>query len=123
MIIEEVSRGLYHNPTGEIKRTGPPETFSEGIPSKEKQQDAEEARRAEEAIQISQPLLDEVQEEINQLHHVRLQFSLHKETGRTTIKVIDKETEQLIREIPPKDLLDLAAKMDEMIGILFDKKV
>ena len=50
-------------------------------------------------------------------------FSLHEKTGRIMAKVIDMDTEKLIREIPDERVLDLAARIDEMIGILFDKKV
>ena len=39
------------------------------------------------------------------------------------VRVVDKETEKLIREIPPEEFLNLAAKLDEMVGIIFDKKV
>jgi flagellar protein FlaG len=48
---------------------------------------------------------------------------MHEETGRTMVNVKEQETGKLIRQIPPEQLLDLAAKIDEMIGILFDKKV
>ncbi len=57
------------------------------------------------------------------MHNVGLNFSVHESTGRTIVKVIDKETEKLIREIPSEELLNMADKMGEMIGILFDKKV
>ena len=48
---------------------------------------------------------------------------MHDETGRTMIKIMDKATEKLIREIPSEDVLNLAAKIEEMIGILFDREV
>jgi flagellar protein FlaG len=72
---------------------------------------------------FSQELLNEVQSEIKQIHNLTLEFSVHQTTGKTMIKVVDKETDRLIREIPPEDFLDLSAKLGEMIGILFDKKV
>jgi flagellar protein FlaG len=37
--------------------------------------------------------------------------------------VINRDTDELIREIPAEKVLDMAAKLDEMIGILFDAKV
>lgn len=81
-------------------------------------------RKAEQPeIRISQALLNGVQHEIQKMHNVGLQFSVHEATGRTIVKVIDKETERLIREIPSEELLDIADKMGKMIGILFDKKV
>ena len=73
--------------------------------------------------EVSPSLLDQVQQNINMMHNVSLQFSMHEATGRTMVNVTEQETGKLIRQIPPKQVLDLAAKIDEMIGILFDKKV
>ena len=84
----------------------------------------EEEKKQEKIIpQISQEMLDKVEQEINSMHTVGLQFSVHKETGRTMIKAIDKNTQEVIREFPPERMLDLAARMEEMLGILFDKKM
>lgn len=38
------------------------------------------------------------------------------------LEVIDLETNEVIKEIPPKKLLDLAAGIREMIGLLLDEK-
>ncbi len=73
--------------------------------------------------EVSPSLLDQVQQNINIMHDVSLQFSMHEATGRTMVNVTEQETGKLIRQIPPEQILDLAAKIDEMIGILFDKKV
>jgi len=37
-------------------------------------------------------------------------------------KAVPKEAEELIREIPPDQVLNLMAKIDEMMGILYDEK-
>ena len=37
--------------------------------------------------------------------------------------VIEKETGEIIREIPSGEFLNLSAKLEEMFGILFDRKV
>jgi flagellar protein FlaG len=38
------------------------------------------------------------------------------------ITVIDESTGKVIREIPESEILELAAKMKEMVGMLFDQK-
>ena len=86
-------------------------------------QNSKPEQKAEPEIKISQALLNEVRQEIQMMHNVGLHFSVHETTGRTIIRVVDKETEELIREVPPEEFLNLAARLDEMIGILFDKKV
>jgi len=53
----------------------------------------------------------------------QLSFSLDDKTGKTVIKVIDKETGDVIRQIPPEEALKLSAHMQEMVGILFDKGI
>lgn len=73
--------------------------------------------------ELSQAMLDELSMDIEMLHSVGLSFSKHDDTGRTIVKVINKDTDELIREIPSEKVLDMAAKLDEMVGILFDTKV
>lgn len=50
------------------------------------------------------------------------QFQYHEETNRVSIKVIDKDTEEVIREIPSEEALELIQKMWEMAGILVDER-
>lgn len=45
-----------------------------------------------------------------------LQISIHDETGKIVVKVISHETGEVIREIPPEEMLKLAEKMEEMAG-------
>ncbi|SFJ26881.1 flagellar protein FlaG [Paenibacillus sp. UNC496MF] len=52
-----------------------------------------------------------------------LHLSVHKETNTIMIKVMDKDTGELIREIPPEKTLDVAAKLMEVAGILVDHRI
>lgn len=52
-----------------------------------------------------------------------LKIQVHSGTGQTIVRVISKEDGRTIREIPPEQVLNLAAKMEEMMGFLFDEKV
>ena len=49
-------------------------------------------------------------------------FGIHEETNRVTIKLIDKDTKKVIREIPPEKTLDMIAKVWKLAGILVDEK-
>jgi flagellar protein FlaG len=51
-----------------------------------------------------------------------LDFSVHKQTKQIMVKVLDKETGEVIREVPPEKNLDLLAKLWEMAGILVDER-
>ncbi|MBW1766658.1 MAG: flagellar protein FlaG [Deltaproteobacteria bacterium] len=52
-----------------------------------------------------------------------LKIQVHNGTGDIMVKVISKESGQVIREIPPEELLNLAAKMEAMTGALFNENV
>lgn len=52
-----------------------------------------------------------------------LRIQVHQGTGDIMVKVISKEDGKTIREIPPEEMLNLAAKMEKMIGVLFNKEV
>lgn len=56
------------------------------------------------------------------MEHTRCEYSYHKKTNRVSIKVINADTDEVIREIPPEKSLDMLQKMWEMAGILVDEK-
>lgn len=60
----------------------------------------------------------------SKLKHSRTkcEFSYHEATKRISIKVLDKETNEVIREIPPEETLEMVEKMWELAGILVDER-
>ena len=79
-----------------------------------------------EYIKIDRGVLEKGIEEINQnsrIFNTKLSFYIDEPTGRTVIKVSDRETDEVIREIPPIEFLKIAAKLNEILGIIIDKKV
>ena len=67
-------------------------------------------------------LAADVLKNLNIMHNVDFQFSVHKASGQMMVTVIDESTGKVVREIPQSEILELAAKMDEMVGMIFDKK-
>lgn len=49
-------------------------------------------------------------------------YGIHEGTNRVTIKIVDKETKEVIKELPPEKTLDMIARVWEMAGILVDEK-
>ena len=49
-------------------------------------------------------------------------FGIHEETNRVTIKIVDKQTKEIIKEFPPEKTLDMIAKVWEMAGLMVDEK-
>ncbi|KZE48555.1 flagellar biosynthesis protein FlaG [Brevibacillus parabrevis] len=52
--------------------------------------------------------------------HVK--FTLHEELNEYYVQIINDQTNEVIREVPSKKMMDIAAKMHEMIGLLVDEK-
>lgn len=52
----------------------------------------------------------------------QFEFSIHEKTKQIMVKVIDTNTQEVIREIPPEKILDMVAKMWEVAGILVDER-
>jgi|GEM_PF-6452740 len=51
----------------------------------------------------------------------RLNFDIHEATNLVMVQVIDRNTEDIIREVPPESRLDIVAKLREFAGLLFDE--
>lgn len=49
-------------------------------------------------------------------------FGVHEDTNRVTIKIVDKQSREIIREYPPEETLDMIAKVWELAGIMVDTK-
>lgn len=72
---------------------------------------------------------DQVKKAVDQLndfakpHETSLRFKFHEALEEYYVEVVDPATDQVIKEIPPKKMLDMYAAMTEFIGILEDKKI
>lgn len=51
-----------------------------------------------------------------------LQFSVDETSGRTVVKVIDSETEQVIRQIPSEETLRIAEQLDSPESLMFSEQ-
>lgn len=84
---------------------------SDGTADKEsgKQPSNEQIRKAVEAMN-------------KKMAHSEAVFGIHEATNRVTIKIIDKDSREVIKELPPEKTLDMIAKVWEMAGILVDER-
>ncbi len=75
-----------------------------------------------------QPTKDEIKSAISHANkhahfgNTSAQFSYHEKTKRISVKIFDKDTNEVIREIPPEETLDMIAKMYELAGLMIDEK-
>lgn len=71
---------------------------------------------------------EKVKDAINEINkkirptNTQCEFKYHEKTNRISITVRDRETDEVIKEIPPEKTLDMIAKSLELAGILVDEK-
>ncbi len=87
--------------------------------------DLAKAQQQGESVQISDMQVIKMIERANKAMTGRtttFEFSIHKQTKQILVKVLDKDTGETIREIPPEKTLDMVAKMWELAGLLVDER-
>jgi flagellar protein FlaG len=62
-------------------------------------------------------VVNDVNEFIKPINNT-LQFSIDDETGTTVVKVIDTETDKVIKQIPSEEMLALAKAIGQLKGLL-----
>jgi len=77
-----------------------------------------EASFSEEEVNKSVEKLNKFLEDEN-VHAV---YERHEKFNQIMIKIVNNDTKEVVAEYPPKKILDMVAKMCEMVGILIDKK-
>lgn len=78
---------------------------------------------AKEQQQASTEQIKKAVEQLNKnMSHSEAVFGIHEATNRVTIKIIDKESKEVIKELPPEKTLDMIAKAWELAGILVDER-
>ena len=65
--------------------------------------------------------VQEIQGTVDNLAH-NLRFSIDEDTGKTIIKVMDVHTEEVIRQIPSEEAVEIARTLDKVQGLLFNGK-
>ena len=49
-------------------------------------------------------------------------FGVNEATNRVTIKIVDKDTDEIIKEFPAEKTIDMIARVWEMAGLMVDEK-
>lgn len=83
----------------------------------------EEERTSKE---ISKQKLEEIVKGMNEFlqpSHTSLKFNVHEDLKEYYIQLIDDRTKEIVREIPPKKLLDMYAAMMKFVGLIVDRKI
>lgn len=112
------------NPSGSVqtiqKNSKEVATNSVTLPINEKiEVNTEEQSVSKEKLQQA---VDSVNEFL-QLNHSASKFVFHEGLDRYFVQVVDTETEEVVKEIPPKKLLDAFYEMQKLVGMIVDEKI
>ncbi|MCG3089617.1 flagellar protein FlaG [Sporosarcina cyprini] len=55
--------------------------------------------------------------------NTQLRFKLHDKLNEYYVTIVDSKTDEVVREIPSKKLMDIYAAMKEFVGLLIDHKI
>lgn len=109
----------------QIETNNAPQAVSAAVVSTAKREVSEQKdpdlHVAASSEQIKQ-MIDEIQQQLASLN-VGLEFSRYGRDGeRIAVVVADKETGDVIREIPSRDIQNLYNKISDLTGIIFDRQ-
>ena len=60
-------------------------------------------------------------EEMSRVFGRHLRFELKRDPNLVQVSVIDSSTEEVVRKIPPDEVVRMIEQVDQMIGVLFDR--
>ncbi|MGM9923421.1 MAG: flagellar protein FlaG [Bacillus sp. (in: firmicutes)] len=60
---------------------------------------------------------------VNGFANTHLKFEFHDELQEYYVAIVDDDTQEVVKEIPPKKLLDLYAAMAGTLGVAVDWKI
>ena len=83
----------------------------------------ENAEQSEELLTAQSSQLKTAVSDLNkQLKNSEAIFGIHEETNRVTIKIVDKDSDKVIKEFPAEETLDMIAKVWELAGVFLDER-
>ena len=92
-------------------------TVKKDIPAQGSQQEQIDSREAMEELK------DALNDQMNELQ-TKIGFAISEEfDDQVVVEIRNKDTDELIKQIPPDDALKIRDKMAKLTGLLFDKSV
>lgn len=89
---------------------------------------AAEPKRDSTATRIGQPTQLELEAAVArvagalQVKASELRFSIDNDTGKAIVRITDKKTGEMIRQIPSVELMEIAKSLDRVQGLLLSQK-
>mgnify|MGYP001549760066 CR=1 FL=1 len=88
----------------------------------EEQKKNEEQRKSRLTMEQVTPIVHELEQTASFLNK-KLKFSINNELNEVVVKVVDAETDKVIKELPPEELLRISMRIREAVGLLIDEEI
>ncbi|HHG74335.1 MAG TPA: flagellar protein FlaG [Persephonella sp.] len=96
------------------------------VQQEDQQNQTKQIQDQQEVKNIPQDVLKKAVENMNkkfEMLNSQLKVEVDEDTGIRVVKIVDKETKEVVRQIPPEVMLKIAKYLDEVAGLLFNEKV
>lgn len=96
------------------------------LPDADRYEDEQQPENQEQKSRLSEEFVSEMTRELNELMsklNCDLEFQYHKEVGVMSVRMVDKNTKEVIREYPPEEMVEGMIKAQEWLGAFLDKKI
>lgn len=126
MGITEISGAVVAQPVQPAAPRTPPLPASEAGGTREPVRTAQDEAKTE--AKDKQPRPEELQSALQKIKEFvsatasDINFSIDSESGNTVVKVIDRSTKEVIRQIPSQEFLEMSKALDRLQGLLLKNK-
>lgn len=76
----------------------------------------------EPSLRELQDALQNMNDFVGALNNNSLRFSIDTDTGQTVVKVMDGQTNEVLKQIPSKEMLAISKALDKLKGLLVQQK-
>ncbi|HQN21480.1 MAG TPA: flagellar protein FlaG [Thermotogota bacterium] len=98
------------------------ETFHVEQSANQQRQQGEQAKQAQQPLEEIVQDLESSLEKMKGVLRSNLQFEVDKKAEMIVVKIVNKDTGEMIRQIPPDDIVKLIQNLNEFIGALMDER-
>ena len=102
----------------QVKQVDQVPKVKEVAPQKHEEQQQQQVLTKEKTEKVIESMNDFLKES-----NTHLKFQFHDKLQEYYVAIVDDTTNEVIKEIPPKKLLDMYAAMTDYLGLLVDKKI
>ena len=93
--------------------------LASNLQDKQKKQAKDNQQLDEKSVNLMTKELNELMSKIN----CDLQFSYHKEVNVMSVKMIDRKTQEVLKEMPPESMIKHMMAAKDWLGAFLDKNV